>query len=127
MKIAPYLLVLGAGTMQLPVFEEARKLGLQVIAADGNASAVGAEQADIFIPEDLKDPEGILRSLRLLGLDSEVAGVFTAGTDFPYSVALVAQGLGLPGILPEVALGASNKEIMRQKFASAGVSSPKFM
>ena len=81
---------------------------------------------DSFEHIDLKDREGsaamALRHRNGDGLD----GVFTPGTDFSTSVAWVAEKLGLAGISYEVARRATDKCLMRESFAQAGVASPAF-
>jgi biotin carboxylase len=118
--------ILGAGVMQIPSIRAARELGWTVVVADANSSAPGAQLADRFLGVDLKDREGLVGAAR--GIKSELGldGVFTAGTDFSASVAYVAEALGLPGIPFDAALRASDKLRMREAFAAAGVSSPRF-
>ena len=40
------LLVLSAGILQVPVIKKAKDMGIYVIAADGDANAVGLQYAD---------------------------------------------------------------------------------
>jgi len=120
------VLILGAGVMQLPALHWARRQGWEVYVADGNPSAPGAELADHFVPVDLTDIEGMVAAAGKIHEDEKLNGVFTAGTDFSYTVARVATALQLPGIEPEVALNASNKDRMRKVFAAEGVPSPLF-
>jgi len=116
------LFMLGAGVMQIPALAIARELGWKVGAADGNPKAPGAAYCDRFFAVDLKDREGLLAAASALGADA----VFTAGTDFSSNVAWLADRLGLPGHRPEAALAASDKLLMRARFAEAGLSSPLF-
>jgi biotin carboxylase len=120
------ILIIGAGTMQVPAIKEAQALGYLSIAVDGNPQAVGADIADIFIPQDLKEPQLICQHVEQLGLSDYIKAVFTAGTDFSYTVAVIAQYFSLPGNLPEAALAASRKHLMREKFQIHGVPSPSF-
>lgn len=117
------VLILGAGTMQLPAIEAASRIGLKSYVVDGNPDAPGAELSFRFEVIDLKDAGGIAEFGRSI---PDLAGVFTAGTDFSASVAAVAEALDLPGISLEVALDASRKERMRRRFAEAGVASPAY-
>ncbi|MDZ7792329.1 MAG: ATP-grasp domain-containing protein [Spirochaetia bacterium] len=123
---AKRVLILGAGVMQLPALRWARGQGWEVYVADGNPKAPGAELADHFVPVDLTDIEGMVEAAGKIHKDEKLHGVFTAGTDFSYTVASVAKALQLPGIEPEVALNASHKDRMRTVFAAAGVPSPRF-
>jgi biotin carboxylase len=121
------LMILGAGTMQIPALTTAKKKGWRVIAMDGNPGAPGAGLADIFEPVDLKDTEGLLERARFYRQTQGLDGVFTAGTDFSVAVACIAEALGLPGIPVEVARNATDKSRMRELFARHGVPSPKFL
>ncbi|MBO4706330.1 MAG: ATP-grasp domain-containing protein [Spirochaetaceae bacterium] len=125
------ILILGAGLMQKPAIEAASRLGYKVAVADGNPNAVCVPLADIFEPVDLKDREALLSFARKLDSPDaknggNLAGVFTAGTDFSASVSYVAENMKLPGHSFEAAINASDKVCMRSCFAAAGVSSPCF-
>ena len=48
------IMILGAGTMQIPAFEAAERNGWVSIAVDGNANAPARNLADRFIHIDLK-------------------------------------------------------------------------
>ncbi len=120
------ILVLGAGVMQLPALEAARRNGWYLVVADGNPEALGRELADAFHVVDLKDIDGLLELARSYYDAGNLHGVFTAGTDFSASVAYVAEALELPGIPYEAALNATDKVRMRRVLADAGVPSPRF-
>ncbi len=120
------ILILGAGVMQEPGIRIARRKGWRVILADGNPRATARDRADVFAPIDLKDKEGLAAFARSIQRESGLDGVFTAGTDFSSSVAWVAEKLGLPGIPYATAMRATDKCLMRESFAAAGVPSPLF-
>ncbi|MCR5762570.1 MAG: ATP-grasp domain-containing protein [Treponema sp.] len=120
-----YILILGAGLMQRPAIEAARELGYKTLVVDGNPSAVCAVYADKFEPVDLKDREGLAKLA--LSMKSELAGVFTAGTDFSASVSYVAEKCGFVAHSFEAALNASDKTLMRSCFRKDSVSSPEFL
>lgn len=121
------ILILGAGVMQLPALRWAKRQGWEVYAADGNPAAPGVGLADHFVPVDLTDIEGMIEAAGIIHAKNGLHGVFTAGTDFSYTVARVAEALQLPGLPPDVALNASRKDKMRQVFAEHGVPSPRFV
>jgi biotin carboxylase len=121
------IMILGAGTMQIPALTTAKKKGWRVIAMDGNPRASGASLADIFEPVDLKDTEELLRRARFYRETQGLDGVFTAGTDFSVAVACIAEALGLPGIPVEAARNATDKSRMRELFARSGVPGPRFL
>lgn len=118
------ILVLGAGTMQMPALRIAREEGLRVVCFDGNPQAVGRHLADEFRVIDISDSKAVVAGARSI---SDIAGVLTAGTDFSLPVAHVAHALGLPGISPDVALRATDKALMRKVLFEAGVPVPRFL
>ena len=117
------ILILGASLMQGPAIRIAKAKGYRVYAADGNADAVHAKDADVFLHIDLKDKEALAKAAA--DIDG-LQGVFTAGTDFSASVAWVAEALGLPGLPYQVALDASDKARMRERLKLAGVPVPAY-
>ena len=117
------VLILGAGVMQLPAIRAAQSIGVKSYVVDANPRAPGAELADRFAAIDLKAKEELAHFAA--GIPN-LAGVFTAGTDFSASVAYVREQLDLPGVPYEVALDASEKGRMRRRFAEAGVPSPLY-
>jgi biotin carboxylase len=120
------ILILGAGVMQEPAIRIARRKEWRVVLADGNPRAAARDNGDIFQCIDLKDRDGLLDFARSVQRKSGLDGVFTAGTDFSASVAWVSEKLGLPGITHATAMRATDKCLMREAFAAAGVPSPLF-
>lgn len=121
------ILILGAGLMQKPAIEAAKKLGYRAYVVDANPNAAAVKFADVFEPVDLKDREGLLSyAKKINGEGEELAAVFTAGTDFSASVAYIAENLSLKGHSFEACLNASDKVRMRGCFEKAGVPSPSF-
>ena len=119
------VLILGAGLMQKPSIEAAKALGFKTVVADANPNAVCVPFADRFEPIDLKNKEALVTLAQSLG--SDLAGVFTAGTDFSATVSYVAEKCNLPFQHSyEAALNASDKILMRTRFKEAGVPSPNF-
>ena len=120
------VLILGAGLMQKPALHAAKELGFTTAAVDGNPAALCASLADIFMPVDLKDKDGIFKFAKELKAAHNLCAVFTAGTDFSASVSYVAERLNLPCHSYEAALNASIKDRMRGCFDAHGVPSPRY-
>ena len=121
------VLILGGGTMQLPAIRTSLSRGWMVSVADGNPEAPGAALCHLFLPVDLRDVEGMIEAARSVKEKEGLDGVFTAGTDFSYTVAAVAEALELPGIPPEAARAASDKVRMREVLYAHGISVPDFV
>ncbi len=121
------VLILGAGLMQKPAIQAAKKLGYHVTVVDANPAAVCVPFADRFEPVDLKDKDSLLSLAAELKNSSGLSAAFTAGTDFSASVSYLTEKLGLPGHTYRAALNASDKIRMRSCFQKCGVPSPLFM
>ena len=87
------LLVLGAGEDQLPIYREARRLGLRTIGVDHNPAAVAASEADEFLPFSTRDPRKVRRALG----QRSIAGVTSPASDASaLSVRTLALAFGTP-------------------------------
>lgn len=120
------VLILGAGTMQIPAIRIAKRNGWYTCVADGDRNAPGRSLADEFLHVDLKDCKGMTRCALELKSRVLLSGVFTAGTDFSATVSWVAEKLGLPCIPYRVALSATDKARMRKVFKRAHVPCPRY-
>jgi biotin carboxylase len=117
------VLFVGAGRHQHRAIRRARELGLRVAAVDRNADAPGFADCDEARIVDFSDVAAAVEAARQIGPD----GVLTIAADRAVPVvAAVAEALGLPGIGVETAQAATNKAVMRRRFAAAGVPQPRF-
>ena len=57
-------MVLAAGILQVPIIKKARELGYYVIAADGDANAVGLKYANKAIVANITDENVMLQIAR---------------------------------------------------------------
>lgn len=118
------MMLLGAGILQVPAIQTAKKLGLTVIAVDHDPNAPGFQYADICLPVSTLDQDEICRQVLRLKPDK----IITSTSDAPvYTAACVSARLGLKSNLtPEDALCATNKAYMRQRLKDHGVPIPEF-
>ena len=119
------LMILGASILQLPAIEEAKKMGLEVIAVDMNPNAVG-----FSVPGVIKEVISTTDTERVLecAKKHKIDGITTICTDYPMrTVAKVASELGLPGITEQAAINATDKSKMRMCLEKAGLPIPKFI
>ncbi len=119
------ILVLGSALMQRPAYEAAHRRGWRAVAVDRDPDSSSRPRAAEFLQADIADPNEVALVAATYAQTNPVHGVFTCGTDFSYTVAVTAERLGLPGMPPEVALRASNKELMRECFQRTGIRSPR--
>lgn len=118
------VLIIGAGIEQVAAIEVAQSLGHTAIVTDMNPEAPGVKLADTFFEASTTDIEANI----LIAKREQVDGVMTicSETAIP-TVANIATALGLPGITPETAKAATDKNYMRKKFNTSNVPCPKSM
>lgn len=116
------LLVLAAGILQVPVIKKAKEMGLYVIAADGDANAVGLQYADKAVVVNITSEEDMLRVAR----EEKIDGVIHPCSEVSMNVmGRLNEELGLSGITREQAIRATNKQQMREAFDKGNAPSPK--
>ena len=108
------LLIVGAGHEQVPAIRKAKAMGYLVAVTDRNPDAPGMALADHAAVISTADGPGTLAFARRIG----IAGVMTLGSETAVPVvAHVAETLSLPGYSKATALAATNKNVMRRRFA----------
>ena len=115
------ILIIGAGPVQVAGIQRARELGFHVIAADDNPNAPGLALADHADVGHVRDIAYITALARAEGVE----GVFSISVEQAVkTIATVCHNLRLPGLTPEAAANATNKQRMRAAWAAAGIPSP---
>ena len=121
------LLVLGASSDQRFLIETAQTMDLHVVAIDMNPSSPGfdiADEAAVVSTRDLQGLRKLIDDLRSAG--HRIRGVTTMGSDIPDVVADVAEYLGTPGPSHRTARLATDKYLMKLRFAECGIPIPWF-
>ena len=113
------LLMLGAGTDQLPAYREALRRGFRLIAVDQRADAPGAGMAARFLQISTRDSAGIAAALA----GESLAGIVTTATDAALAThRALALRFGLPAPPAERAVHASmDKTYFRRAVEAAGL------
>jgi biotin carboxylase len=119
-----YLIILGAGPDQVPVFSEAKKLGLKTVAVDYNADSVAFEVADIEVIASVKDKEETISALKKLS--ARFAGVMTLGVEISPIVSAVAAEFRLTAVSEETAFLTTNKCARNIRLNRSKIPIPKF-
>lgn len=120
-------MIIGAADEHCIGIETAQRMGLSVFATDGNAASVGFKVADSFAVASTYDEESTLAATRdFISSGGRVDGVMTLASDVPYTVAYVAEKLGLPSIGTASARLASEKVLMKERFKARSVPLPLF-
>lgn len=99
----PNLLLLGAGSNQIPAIEEAHYLGIKVIAFDGCENAEGFDMSEWHQYIDIKNIPEAVKVAKLYNRDIGVDGVITLGVEVCESVGAIVDELKLPGISQKTA------------------------
>lgn len=111
-------MILGAGLYQVPIIEQAKKMGLYTIAISPMGPYPGLKLADKVYSIDVRDEEIIYTIARAENID----GVVTDQTDIAVrTVAYVAEKMGLSGIGYETAKLFTDKSLMRKKTKELGI------
>lgn len=117
------LMVLGASYSQIPLYQAAKNLGVETIAASipGNYSGFGYADERCYV--DISNPKAVVTAARELDID----GIATCSLDLGMaSIGAVCEELSLPGPSREAANRASNKWNMKKALVKAGVQTAAF-
>jgi len=119
------LLIIGAGREQISTYKQAKKMGFYIVGTDRNPKAPAFEFADEKLLCSTRDANHTLEVVIEYSKERKIDGVMTIANDVPFTVALVADSLNLPGISLQSARYASNKILMKEQFLKNNISTPK--
>ena len=119
------ILVVGAGTHQVPGILKLKEKGHYVIAVDGAADAEGKDIANEFFAVDIKDPEAILSLLAKNDHKVDTAMCFSTEIALR-TVAEINDRLGLVGLNMKEVLVATDKAAQREVLRKSGLPTPGF-
>lgn len=115
--------VLGGGLWQVPTIKLAKSLGHEVFVTDIYSERPGYAYADTHEVVDIRDREGTLAA----AMRNDIDGIICDTTDVGVATAaFVAERLRLPGIGLPAASRFTNKRLMREATATAGIDNPRF-
>jgi len=120
------LLLIGAGTEQIPGIKLAKKMGLYVVVTDANRKAPGFKYADDFAVISTYDVKKTVEFAVDYNKKRKISGVITLASDVSLTVSSVAEKLGLPGNSVKTAKLASDKLLMKRKFTRDKIPIPAF-
>lgn len=113
------LMILGAGTYQVPLIQTAKRMGLYTIVVSIPGDYQGFALADKIYELDTRDKEGILRA----AMEEQIDGICTSGTDVAVStIGYVCEKMHLSGIPFPAAEIVTDKAKMKEAFLAGGVS-----
>lgn len=118
------LAIIGASYLQLPLVSKAKEMGIETHCFAWEEGAVCKETADYFYPISILEKEHILEICQKV----QINGITTIASDAAVpTVCYIAGKMSLTGNAYVDALVATDKYLMRQRFAEFSVSSPKFV
>lgn len=120
-----YFVSIGAGINQIPLIQEAKKLGFHVIGVDQNNLAPGFLHCDLKIQEALENHEEIYKKLRELLVDGEYRAIMTRsfGTAIK-TTAYLCMNFDLPFLDPGKCDFFTNKQKMKKAFFDYNINTP---
>ena len=118
------LLILGAGTHQKPLIEEAKIMELEVHVCSKPGNYPGISTAHYFHEVDISDKIKVLQLAKKLEID----GILTTATDVCLeSIGIVVDELGLFGTGFKNSKACLDKIIMKKRFLVNNVPTPKYI
>src|SRR5690348_1100749 len=115
--------VLGGGMWQVPTIQLARSMNYRVLVTDMYQQRPGYAFADWHEVIDITDRGQTLAAARRYHINGIVCDTTDVGVP---TAAFVAEQEDLPGVGLEIARRFTNKYLMRQTLASAGLPQPEF-
>lgn len=126
-KDKPWILIIGGGLLQVPVVNEAKKLGLKTVSTDISPNCACKNIVDYFLPIDIFEINQHLQFvLALKHFRVNLVGVIVAGIDAALTGAVVAEAIGTPGVAPIAAFSCKHKPAMRRLFEINGIAVPRW-
>lgn len=117
------IMILGAGTYQVPLIKVAKEMGLYTIVVSVAGNYPGFGYADKIYYEDTTNAEKIIE----IAKEEQIDGIVTAGTDVAViTIGRVCDELGLCGLSGKAAQIASDKMLMKTVYEKDGVRTARF-
>jgi biotin carboxylase len=117
------LMILGAGSCQVPIIKKAGEMGFFTIAVSVDGNYPGFEASDRSYKIDVREKDALLD----IAGKEDISGVLTDQTDISVpTAAYIAEKMGLPGIGYDCALRFTNKFMMRRHCEGIGIRMPEY-
>lgn len=113
------LMILGASYSQLPLYQEAKKLGISTVAVSIPGDWPGFQAADEYTYTDISDPAAVYEAAEKFHVDGIATCCLDTGVR---ALGYACEQLGLKGLSAEAAEISSNKFKMKEAFMAGGVN-----
>lgn len=121
-----YLICLGAGNDQIPMYERARKLGIKTIGVDYNPKSPAFDYCDIPLIVSIKHPDVLIPALEAFSTEFKFMGVMTMGVEISPIVSMVAKHFGLTAVDELTAYITTNKCARCIRLSEHGIPIPQY-
>lgn len=125
MKAEKFVLILGAGYEQLPIYNLCKKKSLKIIAIDKNVNAPGLKFADFKISTSLRNDKDIVKKIK--NSKKNIVAVLTMANDIPLVQYKISKALNLKGISASSAKLCSDKALFYKKFEKEKFKIPNYI
>jgi carbamoylphosphate synthase large subunit len=125
MKAEKFVLILGAGYEQLPIYNLCKKKSLKIIAIDKNVNAPGLKLADFKISTSLRNDKDIVKKIK--NSKKNIVAVLTMANDIPLVQYKISKALNLKGISACSAKLCSDKALFYKKFVKEKFKIPNYI
>lgn len=122
------LIILGAGPHQVPYIKKCSSLGIDTIAIDSNANAIGKNHSTDFLHLEVSNANAvsIVKTLRSHLGKSRPRGVLCAGIELPILASAIASEFHLTSVSPETAKMCTEKIARKKALKDYLVPSPEY-
>src|SRR5205085_9583627 len=121
------LLLMATRTYRAKAFlEAARRLGVAVVVGSERRQALARHAPNTTLALDLRHPERAARQIAAFAAEQPLAAIVGVDDDTTLVAAVAAEALGLPHNPVEAVRASRDKYRARQRFAAAGLPSPRF-
>ena len=125
MKTDKFVLILGAGYEQLPIYHLCIKKSLKIFAVDKNSSAPGLKFADYKIITSIRRDEHLVK--KIIKSKKKIVAVLTMANDIPLIQYRISKALNLKGISATAAKLCSDKALFYKKFSKERINIPAYI
>lgn len=117
------LLVLGASYSQIPLFQAAKRLGIETFAVTVPGPYQGIAYADHVVYADITKPEEVYEAVRDLGAGAVTTCCMDVGTR---TLGFLCSELGLPGPGMRAAGAARDKSLQKKIYQENGIPTAEY-